>query len=895
MILELKGIFKNYQQGKMSVPVLKDVNFSMEEGEYVAIMGPSGSGKTTLMNIIGCLDKPTEGKFFLDRQDILNCSENDMSDIRLNKIGFVFQSFHLLPRQSALANVELPLNYAKVPKKERRERAMKALERVGLADRVDFQPNQLSGGQMQRVAIARAIVNNPKLLLADEPTGALDSKSGAQVMELFQKLNDEGVTVLMITHDPDIAAHAKRVVMISDGELKEKEVKEFMKKKIIIGILIAALVAGGSAGGAVYYKKSHQKTVSVVSVDSLAGQYYMDDTNLNGNIVTSATQSVNIDKDMIIKEVYVSKGDSVKKGDQLMSFDMTLVQMELNIAKLKQKQQEQDLNKAINRLSSLKNGGKIEESDGETLDTSGSTSDDTDTSSAMDDSNETASTGGSVKGNYLAAIIQPVLAAAVEKTDIESANTEETAVEDSESAAAQTQGTESGSENSSDGNADSSDNSSTDVKVEFEEPDTTGNDTTVTISPEPTNIPDDNADGDFTDEIEIVDTEPDTGTDDLTDGSPMFYQVLDENTEPYTGTGTEEDPYVFLCSSAKGYVVAKGSFLNKMAAFQADGTKEPGREGYWYQLEFHQNDTITNLLDRKESCTGYYLVDGGLLEKMVTDNSEVEFSLDGASHYEKPPADGGGDGGGGGDDGGSASVSRDEAIKIQQTKIDSLKLDIRESKLNIEKLEKKVKKEVIYSKLDGTVAKVGDPVTGASDGNSFMTIKSKEGYYVKGTVSELMLDQVKEGTILNCSSQNGDFEAEVIDVSEYPVSGDNYSGNGNPNVSYYTYIATIPDKTVKVSDEDWLTISLTNNTQSKGIVLDRAFVRSENGASYVYKDDNGVLKKQVLTVGGNVNGGYSVLITGGITRDDKIAFPYGDTVKEGAKTKEVSSSEIYGY
>ena len=158
-----------------------------------------------------------------------------------------------------------------------------------------------------------------------------------------------------------------------------------------------------------------------------------------------------------------------------------------------------------------------------------------------------------------------------------------------------------------------------------------------------------------------------------------------------------------------------------------------------------------------------------------------------------------------------------------------------------------------------------------------------------------MLDQVKEGTILNCSSQNGDFEAEVIDVSEYPVSGDNYSGNGNPNVSYYTYIATIPDKTVKVSDEDWLTISLTNNTQSKGIVLDRAFVRSENGASYVYKDDNGVLKKQVLTVGGNVNGGYSVLITGGITRDDKIAFPYGDTVKEGAKTKEVSSSEIYGY
>lgn len=226
MILELKGIYKEYHQGKMTVPVLKDIYFSMEEGEYVAIMGPSGSGKTTLMNIIGCLDQATEGKFFLDGQDIRACSENDMSDIRLNKIGFVFQSFHLLPRQSALANVEMPLHYAKVPKKERKERALKALERVGLSDRVNFRPNQLSGGQMQRVAIARAMVNNPRLLLADEPTGALDSKSGEQVMELFKQLNEEGVTVLMITHDPEIAAHAKRVVTIRDGELREKEVVE---------------------------------------------------------------------------------------------------------------------------------------------------------------------------------------------------------------------------------------------------------------------------------------------------------------------------------------------------------------------------------------------------------------------------------------------------------------------------------------------------------------------------------------------------------------------------------------------------------------------------------------------------------------------------------------------
>ena len=222
MILELKGIYKDYQQGKMTVPVLKDVNFSMEEGEYTAIMGPSGSGKTTMMNIIGCLDKATSGDFYLDGQDINKCTENEMSDIRLHKIGFVFQSFHLLPKQTALENVEMPLTYAKVPKKERREKALRALERVGLADRVDFRPNQLSGGQMQRVAIARAIVNSPKLLLADEPTGALDTKSGEQVMELFQSLNKEGVTVLMITHDPEIASFAKRVVTIRDGVLSEK-------------------------------------------------------------------------------------------------------------------------------------------------------------------------------------------------------------------------------------------------------------------------------------------------------------------------------------------------------------------------------------------------------------------------------------------------------------------------------------------------------------------------------------------------------------------------------------------------------------------------------------------------------------------------------------------------
>ena len=223
MILNLQNIYKDYQQETLVVPVLKDVSLTVEEGEYVAIMGPSGSGKTTLMNIIGCLDRPTSGTYELAGENVLKLKDRELSDLRLKSIGFVFQSFQLMPRESAVENVALPLSYAGVRKKERRIRATKALERVGLGDRVNFRPTQLSGGQKQRVAIARAMVNHPKILLADEPTGALDSKSGEQIMELFDSLNEEGVTIVMITHDPRIAAKAKRIVRIIDGEIYEGE------------------------------------------------------------------------------------------------------------------------------------------------------------------------------------------------------------------------------------------------------------------------------------------------------------------------------------------------------------------------------------------------------------------------------------------------------------------------------------------------------------------------------------------------------------------------------------------------------------------------------------------------------------------------------------------------
>ena len=222
-ILELKDICKDYQQGREPVRVLKNINLTVEKGDYLAIMGPSGSGKTTLMNIIGCLDVPTSGSYVLEGRDLKDLSDDDLAEVRNKHIGFVFQSFHLLPKMDALDNVALPLLYADVPLKERRARAEEALKAVGLGERIHFLPNQLSGGQCQRVAIARAIVGNPQLLLADEPTGALDTKAGHQIMEIFRRLSGEGMTIIMITHEPSIAACADKTYRILDGELRTQE------------------------------------------------------------------------------------------------------------------------------------------------------------------------------------------------------------------------------------------------------------------------------------------------------------------------------------------------------------------------------------------------------------------------------------------------------------------------------------------------------------------------------------------------------------------------------------------------------------------------------------------------------------------------------------------------
>ena len=223
MILEMKGITKTYMMGETASTVLSDIDLTVEKGEFVAILGPSGSGKSTLMNIIGCLDTPTKGEYLLRGKRIGEQDEKTLAHIRNKEVGFVFQLFNLLQRQSALANVELPLIYSGVPPNERRKRAREQLIRVGLEDRMTYMPNQLSGGQQQRVAIARALSNNPTIVLADEPTGALDQANGKAVMELFGELNREGRTIIMITHDLQIAQHANRIVRLLDGRIEQEE------------------------------------------------------------------------------------------------------------------------------------------------------------------------------------------------------------------------------------------------------------------------------------------------------------------------------------------------------------------------------------------------------------------------------------------------------------------------------------------------------------------------------------------------------------------------------------------------------------------------------------------------------------------------------------------------
>jgi len=223
LIIDIRNITKTYHMGDIEVKALRGVSFTAEKGEFIAVMGPSGSGKSTMMDIMGCLASPSSGEYYLEDEEVSNLSDNRLAEIRNRKIGFVFQSFNLLPRTTALHNVELPLIYGGTSRKERRKKAFESLEAVGLADRVDHKSNELSGGQIQRVAIARALVNNPSLIFADEPTGNLDTKSSGEIMSIFERLNEEGSTLVMVTHEPEVAQHARRVIQLRDGLISKDE------------------------------------------------------------------------------------------------------------------------------------------------------------------------------------------------------------------------------------------------------------------------------------------------------------------------------------------------------------------------------------------------------------------------------------------------------------------------------------------------------------------------------------------------------------------------------------------------------------------------------------------------------------------------------------------------
>ncbi len=221
MLIDIRDITKVYEMGEEKVHALSGVSLAVERGEYVAIMGPSGSGKSTLMNLIGCLDTPSSGSYILNGKEVARMTDDELAAIRNQEIGFVFQTFNLLPRTSAIQQVELPLVYGGFARKERRERAIKSLKAVGLGDRMSHTPNELSGGQRQRVAVARALINDPSILLADEPTGNLDSQTGAEIMALFDELNGRGNTIVVVTHEEDIAAHARRIVRLLDGKIRD--------------------------------------------------------------------------------------------------------------------------------------------------------------------------------------------------------------------------------------------------------------------------------------------------------------------------------------------------------------------------------------------------------------------------------------------------------------------------------------------------------------------------------------------------------------------------------------------------------------------------------------------------------------------------------------------------
>ena len=681
-------------------------------------------------------------------------------------------------------------------------------------------------------------------------------------------------------------------------------------RRVIVTLVILGLVGAAIYAVMLRIKDANQKEALVVPVRSISDSYYMPSTTLEGSLTTNVSQSISFSKDVIVDEVLVEEGDLVEVGDKLLSFDMTLVEMELNIARLKRIKQEIDLETAVNRLYSLQNGGPIEASTSETTSSYSSAS-----------GYDTASSGNGLFSLGFAPLMalpsRPLLLLMGGDLDFEI---------DLLDSGPPAVGIEMGQDADPETWADAY--PSYDTGGEALPQETAGgayssyegdllSDGGEDLSGTPNWIQEQTIIGDSQISYQIPEEEElssggvylfpgqSEGTPslinplDIGDGNDHCYQTLDGRSEAFSGRGTREDPLVFLVSSAKGRINVKGAFFNRMAGYSEDGGTLIHPGGYWYLLEFHKRDTITDYHDRKASCTGYFFINGGYLENPVNMFAEIELSQDDALEYrvEEPASPDDGSGGGSYDGGSSTSMTREEAIKMAQMQIASLRLDIQESEIKISKLSRQVQQKEIFAKMEGVVTHVGDPLTAGGSGNAFMRIKSREGYFLKGNVSELLLDKVTVGTKLKCYGyQSGNFEAEVIEVSEYPVEGYSY-WDGNPNVSYYSFTASLGSQQITYSEYDYISVTLDEDASMRdnAIVLQRAFVRAEDGGYYVYKDDNGVLKKQPVSVGGIANSGYSLVVTGGITKDDRIAFPYGSLAAEGVKTREGTMDELYGY
>ncbi|MCF0132763.1 MAG: hypothetical protein HUJ72_02745 [Blautia sp.] len=671
-------------------------------------------------------------------------------------------------------------------------------------------------------------------------------------------------------------------------------------KKIIAVLVSVSVAAGAIYGGAYYYKKNSIKAVPVVKVKEITNDWYYEETSLSGEITTNVSQRVTVDKDMVIKDVFVSEGDTVKAGDDLVSFDLTLVQMELRIAQLKRKQLDYDLEKAEKRLYSLKNGGPIDETQDQDLnglgnsDLSGTDDDDLGDDLAMSEEESFHRLSALMLPKYLLA--EAILPLMENGQDMEqNGQIEMTEPQSREEGRTE----EAGEQTESEILIEPSESEIPVDPVEPENPDVPYDPAEPNDPTEP-NDPAEPGDDDSDDEIHYFDTDDTDSPDEinLADQEESngfiseaeignYYTVLDENAVPFIGSGTKEDPFVYLCSTFTGKVVASNSFLTFMKM-----------NGYWFQIEFYNTPLKEEeFIDRHSLCAGYFLVNGSKLNFI----DKVAFYLEEALQFgdngeEDDEYDDMGLDDLGGDDSQQqdGSMTRSEAIKLQENRVASLNLDIQEAELNLRKLERKASREVVQSKIDGVVVSVGD-IYDASSGSEFLKIKSKDGFFIKGTVSELMRDQLTEGTTLKCTGYVvKDFEATVIEVSDYPVNSDAYY-DGNPNVSSYSYMASIADQSKDYSSEYYTTIKLKEESGKNRLIVSKAFVRTENGSSYVYKKVDDVLKKTPVKVDSIVDSGYSVMISAGLRRDDYVAFPYGKNVQDGAPVVDSKLEDLYGY